>query len=353
MNYTGITAFFDNIIYKNGLREREIVKQIIRRTQAEHFKNFNEREYIRYFNSLYLRCSEQQANNLALFYVRVFLEPRISAKRPVAIFWKKIDSEITAKLLLQISDDDEPEIITLVRSGQYEKQKEDLKKIGEDIKKSVIEDLEKKRQADELKLDQERKERIRIKKINKRKRLKERKELKEQDNKFNDEIQTLQNIIDTDDEQNTGSDTETKNNTVTETINNKDTEEKKIDWSKCSCGSKTARKDLHEKTLRHKNFIEFGIIHKNKTQQERNIKRYAKNNRIITRCACGEMVKKSSKLLHEQSKKHKYFMEHGQKIQNGNHMVRCDCGVYFMRYNTARHRGTLVHLNYLRNIQDI
>jgi exonuclease VII large subunit len=245
------------------------------------------------------------------------------------------------------------------------------KKLAEEVKNTVIAELEikQKQKEDDKKLEEEkanyeRKERQRLKKIQKRKRAKERqyaeqlaeqkaKQVAEQvaeeiaervteeeqqkdDLKIDEDINKIQEYI----------------NNLVEANNMRDLAKgiirpEKFDYSKCPCGSKTYRKDLHEKTQRHKNYIEYGTIHKTKTQTDRNIKRYLKNSQIISRCGCGEDVKDSAKSQHEQSKKHTYFIEHGHKQPAGNYMVRCECGTYFLKYNMSRHKNTIGHRHYI------
>jgi hypothetical protein len=273
----------------------------------------------------------------------------------IAPFWKAIDTQIMAQLksdILESSDDDEP----------------DNKKLAEDVKNSVIAELENKRKQEEDKkkleddkAEYERKERHRLKKIQKRKRAKERQQVEqlaeqkeeqktkqiaeqvaeeEKDNlKIDEDISKIQDYI----------------NNLQEAKNIRDEANgvkrpEKFDYSKCPCGSKTYRKDLHEKTQRHKNYIESGTVHKTKSQTDRNIKRYLKNSQIIKRCQCGEDVKESAKSQHEQSKKHIYFIEHGHKQPAGNYMVRCECGTYFLKYNMSRHKNTLGHKNYISTL---
>jgi hypothetical protein len=264
----------------------------------------------------------------------------------IAPFWKAVDTQIMTQLKSNIleSSDNEP----------------DNKKLAEDVKNSVIAELENKRKQEDDKTEYERKERHRLKKIQKRKRAKERQqaeqlaeqkeeqktkqiaeeEEQEKDNlKLQDDINEIQNYI----------------NNLQEAKNIRDEANEvkrpvKFDYSKCPCGSKTYRKDLHEKTQRHKNYIESGTVHKTKSQTDRNIKRYLKNSQIIKRCQCGEDVKESAKSQHEQSKKHIYFIEHGHKQPAGNYMTRCDCGTYFLKYNMSRHLNTLGHKNYISTL---
>ena len=411
MNYTGLTDFFNLLIFQNTVTDTsKTAKEVLSNAKLEHEKHSNEHGYIRRFDALYRRSDKIQKGFLSLFYVRVFIEARFIAKRPVAIYWKKIDNDIMGILKQQIEDSDsEPEGLKLMLKHKVLiRQPEDNSKLADDIKKRVLEDLEKKRHDDDNKAEQERKERIRIKKINKRRRAKERKaetkniattteEDTESDENKADENDTMRQMILLQEAINEGDEhaevkqiepapvkqiepapvhqiepapvhqiepapvhqiepapvhqIEQSEVRQIEQLDNK--RPAKFDYTKCPCGSKTARKDLHEKTARHKNYIDFNIIHKNKSQTERNIRRYMKNKQIITRCVCGEEVKRSSKQLHEQSKKHKYFMEHGSKIPGGNYMMRCECGIHFMRYNLARHRNTTGHIDYMKSIQGL
>jgi hypothetical protein len=383
MNYTGLTEFFDRLIFQTGGNDRDENKKAIQNCQMEHVRFFNDRTYVHRFVVLFERCTTVQKGFLSFLYMRVFVQPRISSGRPVSIMWKKIDRDIMDILKKCIDSDSDDE--------------KDNGKLANDIKNKVLQELEKKQQQEEAKkkaendkAEYEKKERKRLKKINKRKRLLERRALEhkketstEEDTdseEFNEvkQLQNLQESIDEEDEE-TPEIIEHKQDTPeiiehkqdTPEINEQDTPEiiehkqdtpaiieqdtpedlnEKNDLSKCPCGSKTLRPDLHKKTLRHRNFIDMGIIHKKKSQRDRNVKRYVKNSRIITRCICGEDVKKSSKQLHEQSVKHKYFVQHGEKMPGGNYMVRCDCGTYFLKYNMARHKNTIGHLNYLATL---
>jgi hypothetical protein len=379
MNYTGLTDFFDRLIFQTGGHDREENKKAIINSQIEHVRFFNDRTYVYRFSVLFERCTKVQKGFLALLYMRVFVQPRIASGRQVSIMWKKIDRTIMDIIKKCIDDSDSDE-------------ERDTSKLEDDIKNKVLQELEKKQHQDEEKkrveyekAEYEKKERKRLKKINKRKRLLERKALEgkkelstgeDSDNEeFNElkQLQNLQKIINEDinnyeTKQDIQVDLDKKNDYETKQDIQVDLDEKndyetkqdiqedldeKNDLSKCPCGSKTKRPDLHKKTIRHINFIDMGIIHKNKSQRDRNVKRYIKNSRIITRCICGEDVKKSSKQLHEQSVKHKYFVQHGEKMPGGNYMVRCDCGQYFLKYNMARHKNTIGHRNYIEGVINV
>jgi chemotaxis protein histidine kinase CheA len=354
MNYTGLTDFFDRLIFQTGGNDREESKKAILNSQIEHVRFFNDRTYVYRFSVLFERCTKVQKGFLALLYMRVFVQPRIASGRQVSIMWKKIDRTIMDIIKKCIDDSD----------SDSEK---DTAKLEDDIKNKVLQELEKKHMQEEEKkklehekAEYEKKERKRVKKINKRKRLLERKALESKkelsteedtDNEEFNELKQLQNIqqcIEEDTE-----DYDTKQETPPIIDNKQDTQEdldEKNDLSKCPCGSRSKRPDLHKKTIRHRNYIDMGIIHKNKSQRERNIKRYIKNSRVITRCICGDDVKKSSRQLHEQSVKHKYFIQHGEKMPFGNYMVRCDCGQYFLKYNMSRHKNTIGHRNYIETL---
>ena len=362
MNYTGLTDFFDNMILQKGGNDS---KKAILNAQIEHARFFNDRTYIYKFSVLFERCTEIQKGFLALLYVRVFIQPRISTGRPVSVLWKKIDRSIL-------------EILEKNNDSSDSDNEKDNNKLADDIKNKVLQELEKKQQQEDEKkrldiekAEYEKKERKRLKKINKRKRLLERKALEGKkelstgedtdSDDFNElkQLQNLQQCINEEDDDKTEiieevpASIDHKQDTPAIIDHKQDTPEdleEKNDFSKCPCGSKTLRPDLHKKTLRHRNFIDMGIIHKNKSQRDRNVKRYFKNSRIITRCICGEDVKKSSKQLHEQSVKHKYFVQHGEKMPGGNYMMRCDCGQYFLKYNMTRHKNTIGHLNYIATL---
>jgi chemotaxis protein histidine kinase CheA len=287
---------------------------------------------------------------LSLLYERVFYTPR-KHLNIIAPFWKAIDTQIMLQLksdILESSDDEPP----------------DSKTLAENIKNKVIEELENKQKQEDDKAEYERKERHRLKKIQKRKRAKERQhaeQLAEQKAKQIAE-QKAEQLAEQKEEEKDNLKIDEDINKIQEYINNLQEAKnirdeangvkrpEKFDYSKCPCGSKTYRKDLHEKTQRHKNYIESGTVHKTKTQTERNIKRYHKNSQIIKRCECGEDVKESSKAQHEQSKKHIYFIEHGHKQPAGNYMIRCECGTYFLKYNMARHKNTIGHRHYLESL---
>ena len=350
MNDTPLLEFFNRLIFQNTEVDRERNTAIIHFTQLEHFRRCNDRTYINMFRMLFKRCDRNNMKFLSLLYERVFYRPRRHLNI-IAPFWKAVDTQIMTQLKSNLESSDEP----------------DNKKLAEDVKNKVIAELENKRKQEEDKAEYERKERHRLKKMQKRKRAKERqhaeqieeqkaKQIEEQkakqiaeqvaegeeekdDLKLQDDINEIQEYI--------NNLQEAKN---IQDVANEVKRPEKFDYSKCPCGSKTYRKDLHEKTQRHKNYIESGTVHKTKSQTDRNIKRYLKNSQIIKRCECGEDVKDSAKSQHEQSKKHIYFIEHGHKQPAGNYMIRCECGTYFLKYNMSRHKNTIGHQHYITNL---
>ena len=337
-NTKPLMEFFNRLIFQNTELDRERDKAIIYFTQIEHFRHCNDRTYINMFKALYKRCDRKQMGFLALFYERVFYRPRRNVNI-VAPFWKGLDNQIMRQLERTILDSDEDT--------------PDTKKIAEEVKISVIQELENKQKAEQEKAEYERRERNRLKKINKRKRARERQNAEQKAEELAE--QKAEELAEQEKEEKEDLKIEQDINNLQEIINTPEPQQEikrpeKIDYTLCPCGSKTARKDLHEKTARHKNYIESGKVHKAKSQTERNIKRYQKNSQIITRCQCGEDVKQSAKTQHEQSKKHIYFIEHGYKQPVGNHLIRCECGTYFLKYNMSRHKNTLGHKHYLAGL---
>ena len=356
MNDTPLLEFFNRLIFQNTEVDRERNTAIIQFTQMEHFRRCNDRTYINMFRMLFKRCDRNNMRFLSLLYERVFYRPRRHLNI-IAPFWKAIDTQIMTQLksdILESSDDEK-----------------DSKTLAENIKNKVIEELESKRKQEEdnkklqdEKTEYERKERHRLKKIQKRKRARERQhaeQIAEQKAEQIEEQKTKQ-LAEQEEEEKDNLKIDEDINKIQEYINNLQEAKnirdvangvkrpEKFDYSKCPCGSRTYRKDLHEKTQRHKNYIESGATHKTKTQTERNIKRYLKNSQIIKRCECGEDVKESARSQHEQSKKHIYFIEHGHKQPSGNYMIRCECGTYFLKYNMCRHKNTIGHKHYISTL---
>jgi hypothetical protein len=136
-----------------------------------------------------------------------------------------------------------------------------------------------------------------------------------------------------------------------ENIENDEEEEEediKTDKYICICGGNNKRMDIHEQTKRHRNFINTGVEHKNKSQKQRSKETFEKNKLIIYTCECGDSVKKTAKHRHEHGTKHLYFIKYGHKKTKGNHMTQCIiCDSSFLSYNKARHLRTKKHKDFL------
>jgi hypothetical protein len=118
----------------------------------------------------------------------------------------------------------------------------------------------------------------------------------------------------------------------------------------CKCGSKSTRKDLHERTKRHKNYISSGVIHSTLTEKQRRDKFYEKHKDEIYKCECGKDVRRVSKQHHIITLHHRNFIEQKESRPKGNHMTDCDiCGSTFMKYELSKHVKSKRHLKNLES----
>jgi hypothetical protein len=141
--------------------------------------------------------------------------------------------------------------------------------------------------------------------------------------------------------------------TITTTDDTKQTEApvkvKHIDneFKDCPCGSKARTTRDHKESNRHQKYIATGVIYKKQTDKERRDRHVDKYENITYTCECGVEVKRLQKYKHQRTLRHKDFINDKKSLPRSNHMTDCPCGSSLLKYQLPNHVKSRKHLKYL------
>jgi hypothetical protein len=144
--------------------------------------------------------------------------------------------------------------------------------------------------------------------------------------------------------------------TITDEVKHVDVKEilerkvKRNFYQDCKCGSKITQKDIHERTKKHRDYINNvpTVPLSNACYSSRYYEKH-RNDRYI--CECGKEGKAHSLKQHLTSRQHRNFLDGKETLPRSNHMVDCPCGSHFLKYELPKHLRTHKHLEYVANLE--